>query len=371
MNSIFKLLVNRYWFRLLLSICLSVTATLFGVNGNFLCMGLSIGALVISIWWQLRLYRHHTRQVLFMIDALENNDNAFHFPEDQDTIENRQINHALNRVGHMLYNVKAETAQQEKYYELILNCVNTGLLVLSDSGAVYQKNNEALHLLGLNIFTHIRQLSRIDTGLMELISSCQAGDKLQTTFTNERETINLSIRVSDITVRKEHLRILALNDIHTELDEKEIDSWIRLTRVLTHEIMNSVTPITSLSDTLLSLSNTKDEEIRNGLQTISATGKGLLSFVESYRRFTRIPSPEPSLFYVKAFIERMVELGKHQNPDGNITFQINISPADLILYADENLISQVVINLLKNAIQAIGNQPDGCISIHAYCNESE
>lgn len=206
---------------------------------------------------------------------------------------------------------------------------------------------------------------------MELISSCQAGDKLQTTFTNERETINLSIRVSDITVRKEHLRILALNDIHTELDEKEIDSWIRLTRVLTHEIMNSVTPITSLSDTLLSLSNTKDEEIRNGLQTISATGKGLLSFVESYRRFTRIPSPEPSLFYVKAFIERMVELGKHQNPDGNITFQINISPADLILYADENLISQVVINLLKNAIQAIGNQPDGCISIYAYCNESE
>lgn len=81
--------------------------------------------------------------------------------------------------------------------------------------------------------------------------------------------------------------------------KKEIDSWIRLTRVLTHEIMNSVTPITSLSDTLLSLSNTKDEEIRNGLQTISATGKGLLSFVESYRRFTRIPSPEPSYFMSK------------------------------------------------------------------------
>lgn len=371
MNSIFKRLVNRYWFRLLLSICLSVIVTLFGVNGNFLWMGLGIGAWIVSIWWQLRLYRHHTRQVLFMIDALENNDNAFHFPEDEGTTENRQINHALNRVGHMLYNVKAETAQQEKYYELILDCVNTGLLVLSDSGAVYQKNNEALHLLGLDVFTHIRQLGRIDTGLMELISSCRAGDKLQTTFANERETINLSIRVSDITVRKEHLRILALNDIHTELDEKEIDSWIGLTRVLTHEIMNSVTPITSLSDTLLSLSKTKDEEIRNGLQTISTTGKGLLAFVESYRRFTRIPSPEPSLFYVKAFIERMAELGKHQNPDGNITFLINIAPADLILYADENLISQVVINLLKNAIQAIGNQPDGRISIHAYCNESE
>ncbi len=123
----------------------------------------------------------------------------------------------------------------------------------------------------------------------------------------------MSVRVSDITVRKEHLRILALNDINNELDEKEIDSWIRLTRVLTHEIMNAVTPITSLSDTLLGLTEAQvsKEEIRNGLQTISSTGKGLLSFVESYRKFTRIPTPEPSLFYVKSFIERMVELARH------------------------------------------------------------
>lgn len=306
-----------------------------------------------------------------MIDALENNDNSFHFPEEESTSDNREINRALNRVGRILYNVKADTAQQEKYYELILNCISTGLLVLNDNGAVYQKNEEALRLLGLSVFTHVQQLSQIDTGLVEILSSCRPGDKLQTTFNNERETVNLSIRVSDITVRKEHLRILTLNNINTELDDKEIDSWIGLTRVLTHEIMNSVTPITSLSDTLLSLADTKDEEICNGLQTISSTGKGLLSFVESYRRFTRIPVPEPSLFYVKSFIDRMVELAKHQNPDGNISFRTDVSPVDLILYADENLISQVVINLLKNAIQAIGNQPDGCISIHACCNEAE
>lgn len=371
MNHHLRLLTGRYWFRVLLSICLCVLATLLGAGGYYLYMGLAIGALTLSIWWQLRLYRLHTRKVLFMIDALENNDNAFHFPEDRGTPDSRQINHALNRVSRILYNVKADTAQQEKYYELILNCINTGLLVLSDSGAVYQKNNEALHLLGLSVFTHVKQLSRVDTGLMEILSSCRAGDKLQTTFSNERETINLSIRVSDITVRKEHLRILALNDIHTELDEKEIDSWIRLTRVLTHEIMNSVTPITSLSDTLLALAKTKDEEIRNGLQTISTTGKGLLSFVESYRRFTRIPSPEPSLFYVKAFTDRMVELAKHQNPAGNISFKTDVSPADLILYADENLISQVVINLLKNAIQAIDRQADGQIVVRAYCNAAE
>jgi nitrogen fixation/metabolism regulation signal transduction histidine kinase len=371
MKTHIRLLTERYWFRLGVSLCFAITAALFYSNRDFVWMILSLCFLIFSIWWQLSLYRIHTKRVLFMIDALENNDNAIHFPEENTTPETRDINRALNRVGHILYNVKSETAQQEKYYELILDCINTGVLVLNDNGAIYQKNNEALRLLGLNVLTHIRQLSKVDVTLMQKVEFCRTGEKLQITFNNERGTVNLSIRVSDITIRKEHLRILALSDINSELDEKEIDSWIRLTRVLTHEIMNSVTPITSLSDTLLSLSDTHDEEIRNGLQTISTTGKGLLAFVESYRRFTRIPTPEPSLFYVKAFIDRMVELARHQNTCENITFHTNISPTDLIVYADENLISQVVINLLKNAIQAIGTQAGGKIEISARCNDSE
>ena len=371
MKTHIRLLTERYWFRLGVSLCFAITAALFYSNRDFVWMILSLCFLIFSIWWQLSLYRIHTKRVLFMIDALENNDNAIHFPEENTTPETRDINRALNRVGHILYNVKSETAQQEKYYELILDCINTGVLVLNDNGAIYQKNNEALRLLGLNVLTHIRQLNKVDVTLMQKVEFCRTGEKLQITFNNERGTVNLSIRVSDITIRKEHLRILALSDINSELDEKEIDSWIRLTRVLTHEIMNSVTPITSLSDTLLSLSDTHDEEIRSGLQTISTTGKGLLAFVESYRRFTRIPTPEPSLFYVKAFIDRMVELARHQNTCENITFHTNISPADLIVYADENLISQVVINLLKNAIQAIGTQADGKIEISARCNDSE
>lgn len=180
---------------------------------------------------------------------LKNNDTAIHFSETDGNEDSRLINRSLNRVARILYNVKSETAQQEKYYELILDCVNTGIVVLNDNGAIYQKNNEALHLLGLEVFTHIRQLSRVDNHLMDLLTTCRSGDKFQVAFGNERGTVNLSVRVSDITVRKEHLRILALNDINSELDEKEIDSWIRLTRVLTHEIMNTITPITSLSDT--------------------------------------------------------------------------------------------------------------------------
>ncbi|MCD8093577.1 MAG: ATP-binding protein [Bacteroides sp.] len=384
-----KNLVQHYPFRVALSL---LTALLAGILWTLVFMRSSgthglgdplfwaifcTALLPFALHWQQKLYRHHVRKVLFMLDAIENNDNAIHFSETEETADARLVNNALNRVAHILYNVKSETAQQEKYYELILDCVNTGILVLNDSGAVYQKNSEALRLLGLNVFTHVSQLDRVDTRLTTLLAGCRPGDKLQVPFSNERGTVNLSIRVSNITVRQEHLRILVLNDINSELDEKEIDSWIRLTRVLTHEIMNAVTPITSLSDTLLGLTEEQasKEEIRNGLQTISSTGKGLLAFVESYRKFTRIPTPEPSLFYVKSFIKRMVELARYQYPDAPITFHTNITPDDLILYADENLISQVAINLLKNAIQAIESEKDvnkeGQIHIRAYCNEAE
>lgn len=337
-----------------------------------------------ALYWQMQFYRQHTRKVLFLLDAIANNDYTIQFDETKSSAESRLIHRALNQVTRMLYNVKSEIIQREKYYELILECVNTGIVVLNEKGVVYQKNSEALKLLGIEIFTHIKQLARVDLHLMEALEKCRPGDKLQLAYSNERNTVNLSIRVSGITIHEEPLRILALNDINHELDEKEIDSWSRLTRVLTHEIMNSVTPITSLSDTLLELvgqtpksigNHEKRSELLQGLQTISSTGKGLLSFVESYRRFTRIPQPEPGLFFVKGFINRMVQLAQHQYPDTQITFQTDVTPADLILHADENLIAQVITNLLKNAIQAIEQQTaktdNGRIHIQAYCNKEE
>ena len=323
-----------------------------------------------ALWRQIKLHRQYARKVLFLLDAIANDDYSVRFSETDTPEADRLVHHALNRMSQILGQVKNETAQREKYYELILNCVNTGIIVLNSRGDDYQKNNEALRLLGMEVLTHVDQLARIDARLPKLLAQCHSGDKLQTTFTNERGTADLSIRVSGITIRNESLRIVALNDINHELDEKEIDSWMRLTRVLTHEIMNSVTPITSLSDTLLTRIEEKDE-LRQGLQTIHDTGKGLLAFVENYRRFSHIPTPTPTLFYVKGFITRMVQLARHRFPDTHTDFRIDIRPDDLILYADEHLIAQVMTNLLTNALQALGTRTDGRIHIRAYCDENE
>lgn len=325
-----------------------------------------------SIQMMRSLFKRNAQKVAFMFDAIDNSDYAFQYATRGRSSNDKLVSESLNRITQILFQAKADAVQKEKYYELIMNSVNTGIIVLDDIGNIFQTNNEALRLLGLSVFTHVKQLTRIDEKLQQTITDIRPGDKHQISFINERGTVNLSIRVSEMTLQDKHVRILAINDINSELDDKEIDSWIRLTRVLTHEIMNSVTPITSLSDTLLSLHEDADSEIRNGLEVISTTGKTLISFVESYRKFTHIPTPEPSLFYVQKFAERMINLARHHNNYPNITININIEPADLIVYADENLITQVVLNLLKNGMQAIGSeQPDGRIELKAYCNPDE
>lgn len=318
------------------------------------------------------LFKRNAQKIALMFDAIDNSDYAFKYVTRGRSSNDKMVNESLNRITQILFQAKAETVQKEKYYELIMNQVNTGIIVEDDKGYIFQTNNEALRLLGLTIFTHVRQLGRIDEKLERLISDAHAGEKQQISFTNERGTVHLSVRVSEMTLQEKHVRIIAINDINSELDDKEIESWIRLTRVLTHEIMNSVTPITSLSDTLLSLHQNVDEEIRSGLEVISSTGKSLIAFVESYRKFTHIPTPQPSLFYVNKFAERLTQLARHHNNYPNITIHIDVEPEDLIVYADEGLITQVVLNLLKNAMQAIGHeQVDGRILIKAYCAPNE
>lgn len=177
-----------------------------------------------------------------MFDAIDNSDYAFKYATRGRSSNDKLVSDSLNRITQILFQAKAEAIQKEKYYELIMNQVNTGIIVEDDKGNIFQTNNEALRLLGLTVFTHARQLGRIDENLERLISDVRPGEKHQISFINERGTVHLSVRVSEMTLQEKHVRIIAINDINSELDDKEIESWIRLTRVLTHEIMNSVTP---------------------------------------------------------------------------------------------------------------------------------
>lgn len=366
-----KRLYNSLTFRLTVLAALVAASTVFVMQHRWIAATASLLSVAFAFGWCVQLYRRNLRKVSFMFDAVDNNDYAFHYATARHAAEERIINESLNRILQILLQAKADAKEREKYYEMIMNSVNTGIVVINEKGFVLQQNSESLRLLGLPVFTHIRQLERIDEKLAERFTDLQPGEKYHLSFRNERGAVNLSIRVSETVLKGESVKLIAMNDINSEMEDKEVDTWIRLTRVLTHEIMNSVTPITSISSTLLSRHDEMKEELRNGLELISDTGKGLISFVESYRRFTHIPTPQPTLFYVGRFIERMTQLASHHHAS-HIAIQTDIRPDDLILYADEDLIGQVVLNLLKNAIQAIGpDHPDGQITVRASCNSNE
>lgn len=367
-----KGIYNSLTFRLSFLVILTIFATYFVLQEEWGWLCITMLGWLFALQLIRKLYKHNAQKVAFMFDAIDNSDYAFQYATTRRFSNDKLVNESLNRITKILLQAKADAAQKEKYYELIMNSISAGVIVIDDQGYVYQTNNEALRLLGLTVFTHVNQLRRIDTKLEKLVNEIQPGSKQQTSFSNERGTVHLSMRVSEMTLQDKHVRIIAVSDINSELDDKEIESWIRLTRVLTHEIMNSITPITSLSDTLISIHGDANDEIRNGLEVISTTGKGLISFVESYRKFMQIPTPTPALFYLKKFVERMVQLSTHQNKYPNISIIVDVQPEDLIVYADENLISQVMLNLLRNAMQAIGaDKEDGQINIHVYCNEDE
>ncbi len=366
-----KRLLHTVFFKIIVTLlcCAALTSSI--LLGEFL-IAIPIGILFIISCRGLYLqYLMHARQVIFMLNAIENDDFSFKFSSDSPLRSDILVNRTLNRITAIIQKAKVDAVQKEKYYELILNSVNTGIIVADENGNIFQTNNEALKLLGLSVFTHLKQLYKISPDLPDILQNVGPGEKQQTSFVNERGTVHLSVRTSKMVINDTKMCIYAINDINSELDDKEIESWIRLTRVLTHEIMNSITPITSLSETLLSLHKNANKDIRNGLEVISSTGKGLIDFVESYRKFTHLPTPQPSLFYAAGLAERIKQLTQCNNTLSGTPIIISIEPHDLIIHADEKLITQVMLNLVKNAMQSIGNAADGLIQIKGYCNPDE
>lgn len=328
-------------------------------------------AWAITTWLLIQRNQRNMNRIKFLSEAVAGGDFSFTFPEQKLRRSDRVLAESLNRIREMLGKARQETIDKERYYAQILENVRTGIVAYDEQGFVMQTNEVAAKLFGLPVLTHIRQLDRVSDGLADMLLVAAAGDTRTLTLHDGESTRQLSLQVSQSRIRDRNFRILVVNDIHNELDNKEIDSWISLTRVLTHEIMNSVSPITSLSESLRELVPDKTSELYKGLDVIHSTGTGIEGFVESYRQFTHIPTPSPSLFYVRGLVERSVRLVQGGPEHVRIDFRWSVEPEDMLLHADENLVGRVLNNLLKNAVEAIGEESDGCVEISAFLNERE
>ena len=303
-------------------------------------------------------------KVAYMLDALEDKELNFRF--DERRLRGRRFNRTLNRLRNIFDKERHEIIEQEKYFGLMLDHVKTGIAVIEKDGRVTYCNKTALSILGIATFGHIRQLRSVSDSLYASFRTIADGNEERASYYNESGKMTISLTASQATIGKDNVRIIAFNDISNEIAENEQQSWSKLIRVLTHEIMNTITPIASLSDTLMTFDGA-DDDIRNGLSTISESSKGLIKFVDSYRNLTRVAPPVKKAFYFKELAERVINLTREQTiMSGAICTYVEKSE-DVLLYADEGQITQILINLVKNAVQAEAKN----IEITAEINLSE
>lgn len=336
-------------------------------GGFYIFSILFVPLIGLCIYRIIRLYGESIRRVTFMFNAIDNDDLTFRFRDDEAEADNRMLNTALNRIKEIIVRAKLRAEERERYYQLIMECARTGLVTVNDAGSVYQANGEALRIFGLPRMTHIRQTETSMPEACRALQQIRTGQRLHVKEMTEAGEVNLSLTCAEIMLDQKRLRVIAVSDIDDYLAQTQIESWSKLTRILTHEIMNSLAPITSLSDTLLHLGRPLDTDVAQGLETISATSRRLTAFVETFRRFTRIPEPQKAPVEVRGLLERAAALVS--TPQVGIT--VDVQPAEMLVYADEGLVAQVVVNLLKNAREAVAAQPDARIDVRARIDEGE
>ena len=316
------------------------------------------------------------RKVRFFFDSVRNDDSSLSFPVDTKNKTFRELNKSMNTVNQQIQQLKIENRSQEQYFQILIEHLATGIITYNSKGYILHANSSAKKLLSTEVLTHIQQIERIDEKLYQTIKNIRPSERRLISISNDQDEIQLSLKATSFRSNNAELVILSIQDIKSELEEKELESWMKLIRVLMHEIMNSITPITSLSETLSHIYGSdgmpvSPEQVTSktitttlqGLNVIKEQGKGLMSFVESFRKLTRVPEPEKKNFKVSDLISRVQILYSSLNKSDRVSLSVSLKDPEQEILADQNLISQVLLNLVKNALEANEDNPDGQIRI--------
>jgi len=323
-------------------------------------------AQVISL---IRYAEQTNRKLTKFFESIRHADFTTDFVDDNLGRSFEGLNKEFNEVIQAFSKHKQEKEEHFNYLLTVVQHVSVGIIVYKKDGTVDVFNNAVKRLLKLPRLRRIENLEIIDKSLPEKLLSIKAGEKSLVKVFLDDELLQLSIHATQFRMRGEEYVLVSFQDIHPELEQKEIESWQKLIRVLTHEIMNSITPITSLTETVESIlknhsSEMPDpeiykedmEDVMQAISTIGNRSKGLLNFVEIYRNLTRIPKPNFRHFYVNDMFDKAFELLKPKLNEFNIETTVKVFPKDLKVLADPDLIDQVLINLLLNAIDAVSNE---------------
>ncbi|MCK9453086.1 MAG: ATP-binding protein [Bacteroidales bacterium] len=299
--------------------------------------------------------------------GIENDDTTLKIPGKSGNKAIDEIYKGIERLNELFKKTKIDINTQEQYFRSVIDQSATGLFSVNEKGRVININPAATKLTQLNAFHHINLLKTIDEALPDFIMEHSDG-KLQSAIFENKYGQKLLFKLSEINTSHETIKLLAVSDITKELDNREIDAWIKLARTLAHEIMNNIAPITSLSQVISGYYKVNNQIIKpekvdakmitntvKGLSVIEERGIGLMNFVENYRKFTKLPEPHFEPVNLSALIEHMLIAASAYDGFSEITIHKSI-PENVIISSDEQLLSQVILNLLKNASEALSTE---------------
>ncbi len=322
--------------------------------------------IILQIYGLVRYVERTNRKLSVFLDSIRHSDFSSSFSDHGLGKSFDDLNQAFNEVITEFQKTRAAKEEHFNYLQTVVQHVTTGIIVFKKDGRISMVNNAFKRMFRNQHLRIISDMEKIDKNLAELLLNIKAGDSQLLKVFHDNELLQLSIRATEFRMQGEDFVLVSLQNIHTELEAKEMDSWQKLIRVLTHEIMNSITPIVSLSSTVknllieensLQLKKEIDEEdvesAQSALNTIERRSQSLLNFVQVYRNLTRIPKPNFRYFPIKDLFDNVEQLLLPKIRERNIDCQCKIVPPGLMLTADPDLIEQVLINLVINSIHAV------------------
>ena len=364
-----------------LLVTMFILASLILDEGYFLTILFMIIILGLQVLSLYRLLSKSREDFITFLEAVKRSDFSQTYSTDSDDDEKNRINQEFNDIINQFNKVKKEREADFQYLKNIVQHVGIGLITFDKNGDVQIINTAAKKLLKIKQIENVRELATLSEEMVDVLFRLKTGGRDLVKLDVDGDIVQLAIYAIELTLRNEEFKLISVQNIQSELEEKEMEAWQNLVRVLTHEIMNSVTPISSLANTVEeelkdSLENGKEplsqdqmEDFHMAIETIQKRSSGLIRFVQDFRNLTHIPKPKLKRISAKEMIEQIVVLHKKEIEDNEVTVNVDVDPDNLTINADKELIEQVLINLLKNAIQSFDEQSEKTVDLRSFFNE--
>ena len=341
-----------------------------------------LGVSVYQVKLLIEYLDRSNENIASFLDSIRFDDLSYSFKTQSDDPIVQRLHRELNEAMQKLRGARREKDSEFLFFRNIVMHVGIGLIVFKENGQIEIFNSAARRLMKISRAENIDDLKEVSESLVLVFKKLKTGGRELFRLRIGDDIVQLSVYAIELTLRGENVKLVSLQNIQSELEEKEMEAWQNLVRVLTHEIMNSVTPISSLagiveeelkqhmeSQQAEPLTQEQLQDIHLSLQTISKRSEGLIHFVKEFRSLTSIPKPKLGTIRVKTLLEELCMLHRKELMEKQIHLDISVYPEDLTVSADKNMIEQVIINLVKNAIQSFEDSEDKQIDLKAFLTE--